>query len=315
MTHSSFIVLLPAYFFILRLGGGDVRGVFGALVRDTSLHADNLASKWRLGRGTLGNAGRVRVIAGVVFLLTVGLTVPSLSWFLAVPLTSMGNITAIYNTFSIWALVFAVAVLGEPWRVRDVGSVLLACGGVALVAYGGSSESHTKGSRPIFGDGLALLGAVSMAAYETIYRILATFDEGSTEGYAPLAEQPQSEQAVHESYGASDTSYSPLPFGLFAIAMTSGIGLMTSLLFWAPLLAAHVLGWESLGLPSDLSTLFVILLSVVCGVTFNGAFSACMLTSRIAFALGACPCIRILSGHYCIGATGRHCARNAMVLV
>ncbi|SNX86655.1 uncharacterized protein MEPE_05364 [Melanopsichium pennsylvanicum] len=86
-------------------------------------------------------------LAGLFFVLTIGITVPALSWYCAVPMTSMADITAIYNTFSVWALVFSVWFLGEKWEKRKVFSVLLACLGVIIVAYGGAD--HRKVPKPI----------------------------------------------------------------------------------------------------------------------------------------------------------------------
>lgn len=86
-------------------------------------------------------------LAGLFLVLTVGITIPALSWYCAVPMTSMADITAIYNTFSVWALVFSVWFLGEKWEKRKVFSVLLACLGVVIVAYGGAD--HRKVPKPI----------------------------------------------------------------------------------------------------------------------------------------------------------------------
>ncbi|UTT88644.1 hypothetical protein NDA17_000630 [Ustilago hordei] len=86
-------------------------------------------------------------LAGLFLVLTVGITIPALSWYCAVPMTSMADITAIYNTFSVWALVFSVWFLGEKWQKRKVFSVLLACLGVVIVAYGGAD--HSKLPKPI----------------------------------------------------------------------------------------------------------------------------------------------------------------------
>lgn len=85
-------------------------------------------------------------LAGLFLILTIGITVPALSWYCAVPMTSMADITAIYNTFSVWALVFSVWFLGEKWQKRKVFSVLLACFGVIIVAYGGAD--HRKVPKP-----------------------------------------------------------------------------------------------------------------------------------------------------------------------
>lgn len=90
------------------------------------------------------HVGKLLVVFGV---LTLGITIPALSWYCAVPLTTMADITTIYNTYAVWALVFSIWFLGEQWERRKVFSVLLACGGVVLVAYGGA-EHRRKPKEP-----------------------------------------------------------------------------------------------------------------------------------------------------------------------
>jgi len=97
--------------------------------------------------------------------------------------------------------------LGEKWEKRKVASVLLACGGVIIVAYGGAEHrkrpkeadpiyghppsnnativaessifSTLSGrgdqpsfSNPVLGDLLAFIGAVTMAAYEMAFHLI-----------------------------------------------------------------------------------------------------------------------------------------------
>lgn len=84
-------------------------------------------------------------LAALLVLLMVAITIPALSWYCAVPMTSMADITALYNTFSVWALVFSVWFLGEKWNRYKILSVLMACGGVVVVAYGGTEERKAGG--------------------------------------------------------------------------------------------------------------------------------------------------------------------------
>ncbi|PWY99331.1 hypothetical protein BCV70DRAFT_200905 [Testicularia cyperi] len=172
-------------------------------------------------------------LLGLLGILTIGITVPALSWYCAVPMTSMADITAIYNTFSVWALVFSVWFLGEKWQMRKAFSVILACLGVVIVAYGGAEHRkkpkpldpvHGKppgtedpavilatralreaakqlfGARnatsetvptqaataasgssanPMLGDFLAFVGAVTMAAYEMAFKLIGTLPDES----------------------------------------------------------------------------------------------------------------------------------------
>ncbi|CAD6888708.1 unnamed protein product [Tilletia laevis] len=125
-------------------------------------------------------------------ILTLGITIPSLSWYSAVPMTTMADITAIYNTFSVFALVFSVIFLGETWERRKVFSVGLASVGVAIVAYGGTSPTKGRNefTNPFLGSILALLGALTMGAYEVIFTLIATLPDEDAQ--AKLYTRPSS---------------------------------------------------------------------------------------------------------------------------
>lgn len=98
----------------------------------------------------------------LLMLLMAGITVPALSWYCAVPMTSMADITALYNTFSVWALVFSVWFLGERWNRFKVLSVVMAAGGVVIVAYGGAEHRRKpKEFDPVYGKPTASATATS----------------------------------------------------------------------------------------------------------------------------------------------------------
>lgn len=314
VTHSSFLFLLPCYLLVLRIATGKPLTYFLEQLRaGLILQADDFISRPTFLRraarheqlptqdteenGAADPSGRhdtfTRTIAltFIIVALMVGLTIPSVSWFLAVPLTSMANITSIYNTFSIWALVLSVVVLGDPWQYRQAFAVLLACCGVGIVAFSsthGREEraEHAKVpffSRALVGNILAFLGAVSMASYEVMYKVIGTLPEPD-EGPADTAPVAQTEgESTHlnrdpdvQDEAAEDAVSKQsvdLPFGLHAITMTTGIGAATLSLFWIVLLFADMYGFETFELPKQVPTTLWILLSVVCGVLFNGAFS------------------------------------------
>ena len=105
--------------------------------------------------------------------LTVLIALPALTWYSAVPLTSMTDITAIYNVFAMFAYVFSVKYLGEKPTRTKLGSVVLAVTGVFIIAYGDSflvkdggagvlAEEGTMNTR-FLGNMLALLGSITYA--------------------------------------------------------------------------------------------------------------------------------------------------------
>ena len=61
----------------------------------------------------------------------------------------------------------------------------------------------------------------------------------------------------------------PPPFGLYANALTSAIGVFTFLLLWVPLPILHYSGLETFHLPSDIQTVFTIAGIALSGVAFN----------------------------------------------
>ncbi|BGP19141.1 hypothetical protein JCM10213v2_007228 [Rhodosporidiobolus nylandii] len=133
----------------------------------------------------------VRELAKRVAILTVAIAAPALSWYAAVPLTSMTDITALYNSFAFWAYLLTLFYLPppsspskptaptSPWarlKPLDALSVLLAICGVFIIAYGDAAASDKKeeeeaaGVGRLVGNALALFGSVSYAAYEVWYK-------------------------------------------------------------------------------------------------------------------------------------------------
>lgn len=156
--------------------------------------------------------------------------------------------------------------------------MLLGAVGVGMVAYGSTQPAANATmvvtpivSRALLGNGMAFLGAVSMAAYEIVYKLIGTVPNDNRAGFQPLASSEENADAdTQEDTTRSDE---PLPFGMHAIAMTSGIGLMTLLVLWIMLFIAQVTEFETFELPRNAVTVGWIALGASCGVIFNGCFS------------------------------------------
>ena len=129
----------------------------------------------------------------------------------------------------------------------------------------------------MLGNSLALLGAVSMAAYEVLYKLIATVPDENHAGFRPLASSPEhaDEHATHPNgeHDEAAPTEEPLPFGMHAMAMTSGIGLTTFVFLWVMLLVAHLVDFEPLALPPNGETFGWIVMGASCGMIFNGCFS------------------------------------------
>lgn len=65
----------------------------------------------------------------------------------------------------------------------------------------------------------------------------------------------------------------PLPFGLHANLMTSGIGFVTLLTLWTGVVIAHFAGWEPFEWPHNWETVASMAVVAICGVFFNACFS------------------------------------------
>lgn len=122
-------------------------------------------------------------MARTVLQLSILIALPALSWYAAMPLTAVTDITAIYNTFAFWAFLLAVHFLGEAPSRAKFASVVVAVLGVFVIAYGdsfmtseppedGGQEESKTGSSRLIGNLLAFFGSVSYAWYEVSYRYL-----------------------------------------------------------------------------------------------------------------------------------------------
>lgn len=282
VTHSSFVMLLPLRLLVLRFHRKEhAYKAWEHLKRDVCLQLRYVLQEPASAR--VSTSTWLWTLTAVLVVLTVALTLPSVSWFLAVPFTSMSNITSIYNTFSLWALVFSVYFLHEPWSWLEVLGVLLGVVGVSIATAGGAADTDVDSasvsaggliSPTLMGDALALLGAVSMAGYEVLYKRLTVIPSAENGTFLPL---PSADTTVYESVSADqhhdDEAEEPAAFGLHALAMMSGIGFFTWTLLWVPLLVAHWTNFEPFRLPPTGTAYAWIALSVTCGMLFNGCFA------------------------------------------
>ncbi|MBR9990986.1 MAG: DMT family transporter [Gemmatimonadetes bacterium] len=121
----------------------------------------------RLGMALLGTRRRLLVVRGLL-----GFAALSCFYYAIVHLP-LADATVIQYTNPAFAAVFAVFVLGERMRRREVVCVMLSLIGVLLVAQPGFLFGSDSGLDPTAA-GVALLGAVlSAAAYVTVRQLAA----------------------------------------------------------------------------------------------------------------------------------------------
>ncbi|CAG8564051.1 18_t:CDS:1 [Funneliformis mosseae] len=171
----------------------------------------------------------------ISLLFAIIICTPGYIWYVAVNLTTMAKLTAIYNTSCFWAYVFSIILLNETIRIEKVFSVILSITGVMVMSLLIPNE---RANNIEVGDFIACFGALVYGLYEVLYKKL---------GSPPT------------------TSF------LFANTITGLIGLCTLLFLWIPIPILHYLGIEIFELP-DPETFGYILSTAIAGVFFNASF-------------------------------------------
>ncbi|ANB15790.1 hypothetical protein AWJ20_3434 [Sugiyamaella lignohabitans] len=194
-------------------------------------------------------------------ILCIALNIAGSSWYIAVNLTTAGDLTAIYNCSAFFAYAFSVPLLHEQFRWDKAFSVILSIIGVVIVAYSGSTEDVTAASKDesepypyrAWGNIVIGAGAVVYGLYEVLYKRIA----------CPPSTVSAKKQAA------------------FANVVGSGIGVCTFTLLWPILPLLHFAGIEQFEFPRG-EVLWVLVASVIANATFSGSFLILMsLTSPV----------------------------------
>ncbi|KAI9477123.1 hypothetical protein BDB00DRAFT_859317 [Zychaea mexicana] len=207
-----------------------------------------------VGSNDNSKLSRLRFSVRTVILLAVLLTIPSYSWYVSVNLTSMANLTAIYNTGCLFAYLFSILMLGDKLVLTKVIAVFLCVTGVFTMAFWPSDVSD--------GQDKASDGSVD--------------DDDSNRSYAVSVLGIAVAALAAASYGFYEVYYKkyaspPRPSVLFANAVTTGIGITTILLLWIPIPIFHWMGHETFQVP-DLRTFMYILGIASMSVVYNATF-------------------------------------------
>lgn len=126
-----------------------------------------------------------------ITLITCALTVAGSTWYVAVSLTTPGDLTAIYNCSAFFAYAFSIPLLGEKVKMEKVVSVAVAILGVLIVAYGdgksgeqvkGEKGGEAEGSTRVLGNVIIGVGSVLYGFYEVLYKKMACPPEGTSSG-------------------------------------------------------------------------------------------------------------------------------------
>lgn len=192
--------------------------------------------------GSLG--GPLDYLATTMGIVTVVLTVSGVSWFLSLVFTTPSDLTAIYNCSTFFAAAFSVPILHQKVGWIGLLAVALSIMGTFTIAYGDttahsadeSDETPSFGASRLFGNVIALVGAIAFGLYEVLFKKWAC-----------------PSPAV--------STKSSLNLTLAASALT---GIYTFAFFWIVLVVMHFIGVEPFALP-NLNVLGYVMLSVTAG--------------------------------------------------
>lgn len=282
MTHSSWILLYPFLLLILRL---------------SNLHTP-WPTFWRHHLTTLKSISHSVEFQAVIphsssaynpfpyliktiALVTCSLTIAGGSWYVAVNLTSPSDLTAIYNCSAFFAYAFSVPLLNEKLRWDKSLAVLLAIGGVLMIAYGDAPVSSKPVPTPP--TDTAAIGAPALgfdpeksttsparaSSSEAENRLLGNLIIGIGSVLYGLYEVLYKRLACPPSHaGHTTTAKNGM---IFATLIGSLIGLFTLTVLWIPLPLLHWSGLEVFELPRGKAAA-LLLVSVGANVVFSGSF-------------------------------------------
>ena len=210
LTHITFSLIFPVHLAILFLFRPDpAKSYIDGLRR---VIANQLGEPEDAGWKTFGWRW-VGKVAGLTLLISV----PALSWFVAMVYTSTMDATSIYATSSFHAYFFSMLLLKVALNRTTLASIALAFGGVIVISFAGAGGDQAGASNRLLGDvvmmigelglissksiGLMRLGALLLGLYEVVYKMalpegnggIASKPTKTTARYAPLDADEQEE--------------------------------------------------------------------------------------------------------------------------
>ncbi|OCF39537.1 hypothetical protein I317_06646 [Kwoniella heveanensis CBS 569] len=212
LTHSTFTLIFPLHLLLLRLLKP---GVPPTEYMDSIRHTlaeqlaiiPSLSNGHSNGNGNGSSADKLEIVtwreilpgwARKVTWLTLFLSIPAISWYIAMTLSPPVDITAIYATSSFATYGFSLLLLGTPLSKVTVGSIGLAFAGVVVISLDGMGSGEGNLAGRVIGDGVMLFGAIVLGLYEVVYKLALP------EGHGGVSSSPS-------HHGSNSNDYSPLP--------------------------------------------------------------------------------------------------------
>lgn len=291
VAHSSFALIFPSHLLYLS----------ATTNRTPRQYLVDLFTVVRLQFGISNTNGSqpclpINRLSKIFLIMFLGLTGPGLMWYISVSLTSISDVTALWNSNAFWAYVFTVKLYSLRWERLKLTAVLIACIGVFAIVYGGAttpeeaiantvdsteSSSIIRRKSPLIGNLLALMASIWYGLFQVIYKKVVALPNDPENMHGGGNPRPtftrlsissaMLESEVIEEHAIPST-FPVLPFGLHPNFFISIVGLMTAitmpLLF--PLL--HYLEIEKFTLPPDMRTALSLICLASMGLVFNSGF-------------------------------------------
>ncbi|RKP34634.1 hypothetical protein BJ085DRAFT_6928, partial [Dimargaris cristalligena] len=182
------------------------------------------------------------------------LNLASYLWYVAVNLTSMSKVSAIYNTSCFFAYLFSILLLNDRIMVSKIVAVFISIAGVMimiLVNRPGETVDGGERQREFIGDVVSLLCASLIGLYQVVYKRFGTLSD-----YHSL---------------------------LFVDAMLAIIGVCTLVICWLPLPFLSWIEFEVFEIPAW-PIFRLLLLNAFFGVLYNGAILVVLVLTSPLFA-------------------------------
>ncbi|KAI9509081.1 hypothetical protein F5148DRAFT_978903 [Russula earlei] len=287
VVHSSFALTFPLHLLYLVLTtSASLESILAGLSLAVKIH---FAPSDQSPVATLRSPFPYVLLFRLSAFLTLGLTLPSLLWFVSVSLSPLSDVTAIWNTNAFFAYIITVRLFKLNWELRKLVAVLVATFGVLAVVYGDAKQPEPpidhrkdlelrtetdKPKAPLVGDLLTLFASIGYGLYQVMYKRYAAlpsdpeFDTGSTYIPLPGSDGIPAGELSEDDMKLDDSVYPP-SFGLHPNLLACGIGLMTLLSLWIMLPLLHYSGYERFRLPDSPIAVLSIAGIAGSGLVFN----------------------------------------------
>ncbi|WRT69557.1 uncharacterized protein IL334_006544 [Kwoniella shivajii] len=185
LTHSTFSLIFPIHLLLLKFFNPSIpsiaylNSIKGIIIDQLEIPKSStwtqLSSLWN---------------RKIVYLTSI-LSIPALSWYIAMALSPPVDITAIYSTSAFATYGFSMILLGTPLSKTTTLSILLAFTGVVVISIDGLTDGTEGMLGRVIGDSIMLFGAIILGLYEVIYKLALPEGHGgivstAADDYSPL---------------------------------------------------------------------------------------------------------------------------------